>query len=64
MLLFTLLVKEFNVYHTRLGGSTSRKGKVAVAGDFNAKSAELFTSHTDRKGVLLLEFATANRLVL
>ncbi len=58
------LIEEFNAYLTELEGSTSTRGKVVVAGYFNAKSEEWFASCTDRKGALQSEFATANRLVV
>ncbi len=46
-------IEEFNEQLTRLEGSTSRRGKVVAAGDFNVKSKEWFVSHTERKKVLL-----------
>ncbi len=56
-------IEEFNAYLVRLEGSTSRRGKVVVAGDFNTKYEEWFASWTDRRGALLSEFATANRMI-
>ncbi len=56
-------IREFNAYLARLEGSTSRRDKVVMASDFNMQSEKWFASHTDRKGVLLSEFATVNRLI-
>ncbi len=56
-------LEEFNAYITRLEGSTSRRGKVVVAGNFNIKCKEWFACCTDKKVVRLSEFVTSNRLI-
>ncbi len=57
-------IEEFNAYLARLEGSTSRRGKVVVAGNFNAKCEEWFAGCTDLRRVLLSEFAATNRWVV